>query len=120
MALKPKPSPAEGEFLFEIDEEPLEECLAALAGVPLSVRAVRSDFLRRFCVRLLPWLPEPLAPDSERAYTSTVAWYGPLRGGPVHRTSRILVCWTTGTPLCKPVTAASNSRGASRGNPKPS
>jgi len=35
-------SPAEGEFLFEIDPEPLEECLTAWGGVPLLVRAVRS------------------------------------------------------------------------------
>ena len=42
MALKPKRSPAQGEFLFEIDEEPLEECLTALAGLSLFVRAVRS------------------------------------------------------------------------------
>ena len=42
MALKSKHSPAEGEFLFEIDQEPLEECLTAWAGVPLFVRTVRS------------------------------------------------------------------------------
>jgi hypothetical protein len=41
MALR-KSSPAAGEFLFEIDPEPLEECLTALGGVPLFVRAVRS------------------------------------------------------------------------------
>lgn len=39
---KPKPSPAEGEFLFELDPEPLDECLAAYAGIPLFVRAIRS------------------------------------------------------------------------------
>lgn len=37
-----KSSPAAGEFLFEIDPEPLDECLTALGGVPLLVRAVRS------------------------------------------------------------------------------
>jgi hypothetical protein len=42
MKEKRKPSPAAGEFLFEIDEEPLEECLTAWGGVPLLVRAVRS------------------------------------------------------------------------------
>jgi Transposase DDE domain group 1 len=42
MALKSKRSPAEGEFLFEIDEEPSEECLTALGGVPLFVRTARS------------------------------------------------------------------------------
>jgi hypothetical protein len=42
MALKSKPSPAEGEFLFEIDTEPTEECLTALGGVPLFVRTARS------------------------------------------------------------------------------
>lgn len=39
---KPKPSPAEGDFLFELDPEPLEECLTAYAGIPLFVRAARS------------------------------------------------------------------------------
>lgn len=39
---KPKRSPAEGDFLFELDPEPLEECLTAYAGLPLFVRAVRS------------------------------------------------------------------------------
>jgi hypothetical protein len=42
MGLKSKRSPAEGEFLFEIDPEPLEECVTALGGVPLFVRTVRS------------------------------------------------------------------------------
>jgi hypothetical protein len=37
-----KNSPAAGEFLFEIDPEPLEECLTALGGIPLLVRAARS------------------------------------------------------------------------------
>jgi hypothetical protein len=41
MALR-KSSPAAGEFLFEIDPEPLEECLTALGGIPLLVRAARS------------------------------------------------------------------------------
>ena len=42
MSLKSKRSPAEGEFLFEIDPEPLEECVTAHGGLPLFVRAVRS------------------------------------------------------------------------------
>jgi hypothetical protein len=42
MPLKSKRSPAEGEFLFEIDEQPTEECLTALGGVPLFVRTARS------------------------------------------------------------------------------
>jgi hypothetical protein len=42
MGLKSKRSPAEGEFLFEIDPEPLEECVTALGGLPLFLRAVRS------------------------------------------------------------------------------
>lgn len=42
MALKPRKSPAEGEFLFDLDEQPLEETITALGGVPLFVRAVRS------------------------------------------------------------------------------
>src|SRR5664280_1081081 len=37
-----KRSPAEGDFLFEIDPQPLEECVTALGGVPLLVRAIRS------------------------------------------------------------------------------
>lgn len=43
MALKKNlPSPAEGEFLFEIDETPLEERLTAFGGLPLFLRAARS------------------------------------------------------------------------------
>lgn len=42
MKRRAKASPAEGEFLFEIDSEPLEECVTALGGVPLLVRAARS------------------------------------------------------------------------------
>jgi len=41
MALR-KRSPAAGEFLFEIDAEPLAECVTALGGIPLLVRAARS------------------------------------------------------------------------------
>jgi hypothetical protein len=37
-----KRSPAAGEFLFEIDSEPLYECVTALGGVLLLVRAIRS------------------------------------------------------------------------------
>jgi len=39
---KQKPSPAEGEFLFQLDPEPLEECVTAYAGIPLFVQAARS------------------------------------------------------------------------------
>jgi hypothetical protein len=39
---KPKPSPAEGDLLFELDAEPLAECLTAYAGIPLFVKALRS------------------------------------------------------------------------------
>jgi hypothetical protein len=35
---KQKPSPAEGEFLFQLDPEPLEECVMAYAGIPLFVQ----------------------------------------------------------------------------------
>ena len=42
MPLKSKRSPAEGEFLFEIEERPTEECLTAFGGVPLFVRTARS------------------------------------------------------------------------------
>ena len=37
-----KPSPTESPLLFEIDDEPLEETLTALGGVPLVVQAFRS------------------------------------------------------------------------------
>src|SRR3954454_16505943 len=36
---KRKPSPAEGELLFDLDPEPLEDCLTAYAGLPLFVQA---------------------------------------------------------------------------------
>ncbi len=39
---RPKPSPAEGELLFQLDREPLEECVTAYAGIPLFVQAMRS------------------------------------------------------------------------------
>src|SRR5688500_11049766 len=39
---KRKPSPAEGKLLFDLDPEPLEECLTAFAGIPLFVQAMRS------------------------------------------------------------------------------
>ena len=42
MKRRAKCSPAEGDFLFEIDSQPLEECVTALGGVPLLVRAIRS------------------------------------------------------------------------------
>src|SRR5712671_7241485 len=42
MGLKTKTSPAAGEFLFELDPEPLEECVTAMGGMPLFVRAIRS------------------------------------------------------------------------------
>jgi len=42
MREKVRRSPAEGDFLFEIDSQPLEECVTALGGVPLLVRAIRS------------------------------------------------------------------------------
>jgi hypothetical protein len=38
---KQKPSPAEGEFLFQIDPEPLEECVTVYAGLPLFLQAAR-------------------------------------------------------------------------------
>jgi hypothetical protein len=39
---KQKPSPAEGEFLFQLDPEPLEECVTSYAGIPLFLQAARS------------------------------------------------------------------------------
>ena len=44
MSLPPKrrQSPAEGEFLFELDPEPLQEAMPAYGGIPVFLRAVRS------------------------------------------------------------------------------
>jgi hypothetical protein len=42
MPLNSKRSPAEGGFLFEMEEQPAEECLTAFGGVPLFVRTARS------------------------------------------------------------------------------
>jgi hypothetical protein len=44
MSLRPKQrkSPAEGELLFELDPEPLEETVTAYGGIPLFLRAARS------------------------------------------------------------------------------
>ena len=44
MSLAPKrpKSPAEGDFLFELDPEPLEETITAYGGIPLFLRAARS------------------------------------------------------------------------------
>jgi len=39
---KQKRSPAEGEFLYQLDPEPLEECVTAYAGIPLFLQAARS------------------------------------------------------------------------------
>ena len=39
---KQKASPAEGELLFQLDPEPMEECVTAYAGIPLFLQAVRS------------------------------------------------------------------------------
>lgn len=39
---KQKPSPAEGELLFQLDPEPLEECVTAYGGIPLFLQAARS------------------------------------------------------------------------------
>lgn len=39
---KQRPSPADGEFLFQLDPEPLEECVTAYAGIPLFLQTVRS------------------------------------------------------------------------------
>ena len=37
-----RPSPTESPLLFEIDAEPIDECLTALGGVPLLIQAARS------------------------------------------------------------------------------
>jgi hypothetical protein len=39
---KQKTSPAAGEFLFQLDPEPLEDCVTAYAGIPLFVQTARS------------------------------------------------------------------------------
>ena len=39
---KQKSSPAEGEFLFQLDPEPLEECVTSYAGIPLFLQTARS------------------------------------------------------------------------------
>lgn len=39
---KQKPSPVDGEFLFQLDPEPLEESVTAYAGIPLFLQTVRS------------------------------------------------------------------------------
>lgn len=39
---KQKPSPAEDELLFQLDPEPLEECVTSYAGIPLFLQAARS------------------------------------------------------------------------------
>lgn len=39
---KPRQSPAEGELLFELDPEPLEEAITAYGGMPVFLQAVRS------------------------------------------------------------------------------
>ena len=39
---KQKPSPAEDDFLFQLDPEPLQECVTACAGIPLFLQTARS------------------------------------------------------------------------------
>jgi hypothetical protein len=53
-----KPSPAAGDFLFEIDSEPLDECVTALDGVPRLARGWRRFTNWQQALRLLP-LPAP-------------------------------------------------------------
>src|SRR5664279_4907465 len=67
MKEKAKRSPAEGDFLFEIDPQPLEECVTALGGVPLLVRAIRSLDVPGSVQRELPsgrvsYIPRESAP----------------------------------------------------------
>ncbi len=47
-------SPAEGEFLFAIDQTPLEETLTSFGGLPLFVRAARSLGVAASVQRNLP------------------------------------------------------------------
>jgi hypothetical protein len=62
---KTKPSPAEGEFLFELDPEPLEESVVAYGGIPLLVRTARS----------------PDVPGSDSGLKVKVALIDTVRGG---------------------------------------
>ncbi len=55
MPLKSKRSPAEGEFLFEMDEHPTEERLTAFGGPPLFVRTARSLDVPGSVKRNLAW-----------------------------------------------------------------
>ena len=51
LARKDQRSPAEGEFLFELDPEPLEESVTAYGGIPLLIRAARSFKVPEFVKR---------------------------------------------------------------------
>jgi hypothetical protein len=42
LAEKVAQSPAEGELLFELDPEPLEEAVTAYGGIPVFLQAARS------------------------------------------------------------------------------
>lgn len=42
LPVKKRKSPAEGEFLFELDPEPLDETVTAYGGIPVFLRAARS------------------------------------------------------------------------------
>ena len=79
MALKqPFRSPAEGEFLFEIDETPLEETLTSFGGLALFLRAARSlgggeclddfDVLREDRGRAAMLGYEPPSPEAARKF----------------------------------------------------
>ena len=85
MPLKSKRSPAEREYLLEIDEPPTEECVTALRGVPLFVRTARSLDVPGGVHRKL--VISPHSPFSPRpgihASISNFLYAGPPRS-PVH------------------------------------
>jgi hypothetical protein len=70
MKNRAKPSPAAGDFLFEIDSEPLDECVTALGGVPRLARAIRSLDVPG---SLLTWLRDEKRPGEPR-YTRSISF----------------------------------------------
>ena len=57
-------------FLFEIDSEPLDECVTALGGVPRLARAIRSLDVPG---SLLTWLRDEKRPGEPR-YTRSISF----------------------------------------------
>jgi hypothetical protein len=68
----------------------------------IELYSVRLAPLPYSLVPLLPLLPEPLVPDSWRAYTKTVRWHRPLQGGASELHFTYPGVLDPGTPLCEP------------------